>query len=514
MRASAFVGGRDGDSPVTRKQTSLFWAAYRMEDERFSRLHELFKWDAWLYEAAVKVLRLIYPDVVAQEEYAKMLTENLQQEFRSNGWKLSGESSKGVRFQQIKQSVIRTAIGMALEPIWRARRGLSLKPDGGDSTQVHVVRALVELLEGNVQEQRVVVVQCFPAIRDMRSKAAIKPLRRYIRDKVWLDVLHRVCRSGVMTCLGSTEPYLNCDRELAWLLCDIALAPLDDLMTQGWTGFGDNEFVPEPIIRTSECHYFRRGSEIVCLVNGSLAEAQAVQRTILMYLREELGLCDVESSISDASGVVELNDVVLLRDDNSSHGKRRVRLREEQIALYRSAVRALTSASNIGRYGVDVIVLSLNRIIREWSRSLESCRCRGLLETLDVWTERKVLRFLVRLYSKSSHKSVIKRFFGCMGESIVSDQRDNNCSGLKVEFDEDTTVFFLDKLRRFESFVIQGSFAQQGDIRDYRPKCAVCFGAKGLRVCLSDRCRTEVLLEDFIILCDDCLRDIESRSKL
>ena len=92
-----------------------------MEDERFSRLHELFKWDAWLYEAAVKVLRLIYPDVVAQEEYAKMLTENLQQEFRSNGWKLSGESSKGVRFQQIKQSVIRTAIGMALEPIWRAR---------------------------------------------------------------------------------------------------------------------------------------------------------------------------------------------------------------------------------------------------------------------------------------------------------------------------------------------------------------------------------------------------------
>lgn len=512
VRASAFVGAPQVDSPVTRKQASLFWAACSMKDRRFSRLHELLKWDAWLYEAAIKVLRLVYPCVSSQEEYARAVAEDLRQEFCQNAVRLGAESFRGVDLQELKQSVIRTAVGMALEPIWRAKSRMSFRTQSLENEQVGTVSRLVEVFEENVFWQWVLIVRCLPALRGMRSKSVVRALRRHISDKKWLDAVHRAFKSGSITYLDASECRFSYDRELAWLLCDIALSPLDEWMITRGVSVPGNQVEARLAGEVSRCHYFRMGPEVVCLMNGSLAQAQVVERDVVTFLGSELGLCGAESSICSASEGFEFRGMELVREGHAQGAGVILRMREDQIAKYRSAVRALTSATHMGSYGIDVVVLSLNRVIREWSRSLEPCGNRGMLETLDAWTERRVFRFLLRLYPNSSHKSITRRFYGCMKESSLSDQKISERRGLRVEIGEDSAVFFLDKLTRFETFIIRGAYTEHSDFGKYHPQCAICSGVKGLRVYLSDKRKVECVFEDFIILCSTCLRSIESCS--
>lgn len=91
-------------------------------------------------------------------------------------------------------------------------------------------------------------------------------------------------------------------------------------------------------------------------------------------------------------------------------------------------------------------------------------------------------------------------------------QRISGCRGLKVEVGEDSAAFFLDRLSRFESFIVRGTYTEHSDFEEYHPQCAICSGVKGLRVCLSDKRKVEYEFEDFVILCSVCLRSIESCS--
>lgn len=506
VQASAFVGDPCVDSPVTRKQTSLFWAASKMEGRRFSRLHELLKWDLWLYEAAIKVLRLVYPCDATREKHARIIAEYLRQESCPGFAKIRTEFSDDHHFQRVKQSVMRTAIAMALEPIWRAKSGRSLRVQGASERQADTVLGLVEALEGDVLWDWVVIVRCLPGLRKLRSKSITRPLKRYISDKDWLNTVHRAVKFGVMGYLDQSQDCYSYDREFAWLLCDIALSALDEWFSGRDLRASVTKVDFGPAIENLQCHYFRSGSEVAFLVCGSMAQVRTVEQEVIVYLESELGLCGVESSICSVREAFSFCDMELFCEASAGGSRVSVRIGDTYIARYRSAVRKLTSVSRIGDYGADVVMLSINRLIREWMRGVTMRENRGVLEALDRWTETRVLRFLIRLHSNIPHKAVIRRFYGNSRESSVSDQRIRDCRKLKVEIDGGAGVLFLDKLADFQSFVTSATYVVHSSVEESYPKCAICSSVKGLRVFLSDRRKMDLFLQDFIILCGTCSR--------
>lgn len=511
MRTSAFVGVPNGNSPVTRKQTSLFWAANNRSDRRFSRLHELFKWDVWLHEAAIKVLRQIYPNVSVQEKYAELIVKDLLLEFKSKNKPLDEDSFNEVHLWNARQSARRIVLGMALEPIWRAKTGAPWEIQDLENWQKSKAGEILDALEEDAHWQWAVVFRCFPAAKNLCSKPVLRSLRCHISDKTWLNAVHREIRRGIMKHLDSFDPLLCYDRELAWLLLDVTLTPLDEMLKND----GMNNFcspVPhDPGRKVLPWKYFRQGAEIICLVPGDLEQAQAVEEMVLAYLRETIGLSGVESEIYAASENVRVFGMELVQKD--SVRSRTLKAGKERIAWYRSMVRELTSSSNIGKYGADVVVLMLDRLMREWCRNIELFEGKGLLEAFDTWTERKVFRFLQRFYPGRSNKYLLKRFYGRTDESVVADQKIKKQRSIKIEINEASAIFFLDRLRRFKSFKIFGLYTHYCYMDKYYPQCAICAGTHRLSVCLADERRPEAGLEDFIILCRNCFQTINGCSK-
>ena len=147
-------------------------------------------------------------------------------------------------------------------------------------------------------------------------QAGFKIMRCHISDKTWLNAVHREIRRGIMKHLDSFDPLLCYDRELAWLLLDVTLTPLDEMLKND----GMNNFcspVPhDPGRKVLPWKYFRQGAEIICLVPGDLEQAQAVEEMVLAYLRETIGLSGVESEIYAASENVRVFGMELVQKDS------------------------------------------------------------------------------------------------------------------------------------------------------------------------------------------------------
>jgi hypothetical protein len=500
VHASAFWRDTSMDSPITRKQASLYQAAKTMGSKRFSRLHELLEWQVWMYHSARTVTRSIYPDVRHQEYVARKIAEYLAEQCKCKQWPADADAASSMG--RMLNNVIKVSLGMILDPIWQAT------PDRYQKDMRELLAFLRRYPEGWA-----ITMDCTPQLRNMRAKVVTRVIKKRVKDKFFVDSVHKLIRGGAMQFLGLPGCSIRNDVAFALLMCDIVLGQLDLWFCRIEAHIGSEKEASFLKRTTPQVYYYRKGSHILCFLRGGThTEAHAVGREAVEALRTQCGLEDVEYKAFDVSKELPFSGLRLSRVRRDTDYSTDVAVPQDAVESYKCSVRTLTVSARIADYGPDVLIFSLNALIRDWALTFCQCEVKGLFRHLDAWTETRVLRFLSRKHGGVSREAIARRFCGSTSQSVLIEQRVPVYRSVGTEVAGTGRQLFLDRLSRYNRSS-EGLFIDwTGSVGSYMPACAVCSTTSKLGLfpsCSSYAIRS---YQDFAILCSKCKKDLSAHT--
>lgn len=430
------MASKTNSDAILRKQKSLYRTAQEMPaGKRFTRLHGILKWEAWLYAAANHVLAnkgASTPGVdgVTKKQFRNNLDKEiaiLLKEIKTGNYhplpvrrtyipKPGSNKKRPLGIPTLRDRVMQKAVQMILDPIYEAKFedcSYGFRPNRNCMDAVRDVFIMGRhpvrydwVIEGDIRD-------CFGTID---HKILMQTLREKIGDQKLLIIIHRMLKAGVMEDLqySPTETGTPQGGIVSPLLANVYLHRLDRWFADQYHRFSSSQKSRRYKKGLPNCRLIRYADDWVVMVKGTQAQAETIRDEIAKFIAEDLKmeLNKEKTLITHLAQGFDFLGFHFQQAKRAKDGETGLYIFPNKKAInhYRERIKELTQRKLMGTTTPAETIMRINWVVKGWGNYFRFVNSKRTFNYLAWWTWRRLYQYLCKLYPKTGRKKVYQKF--------------------------------------------------------------------------------------------------------